>query len=152
MFGMVTTIVYELQLIRNKCVCAASRSRKRSSRWIWTRRPLRPAVSRRANPRRSCLGDSGAAHIDNDPGPLLKIDGIVTRYRRLKIRDGEPGIESQPRSELGPRFVHSANVRQYCSINEMTQGEISIGLDRPTKPRGRLFIAAQKTRGKPGCQ
>ena len=81
-----------------------------------------------------------------------KIEGIVARYGRLKIRDGKPGIESQPRRELRPRFIHSAAVRQDRGVNETTQGKISIGLDGSAKPRGRFFIAAEKTRREAGRQ
>ena len=37
-------------------------------------------------------------------------------------------------------------------VNEVTQGEIPIGLDRSTKPGGRLLVAAEKTGREPGCQ
>ena len=49
---------------------------------------------------RSCLGDSGAAHFVNDPGPLGKEDAIVALYGGLKIRDAKVGVEGQPRRNL----------------------------------------------------
>ena len=103
-------------------------------------------------PARSCLGDSGAAHVVDDPGVLGKIKGVVAPDRGLEIRDCKVAVESQSGCDLGPRFIQSTCIRQRCCVNKMTQGEISIGFDRLTKPRGRLLVAAEQARREAGRQ
>jgi hypothetical protein len=55
-------------------LCAALRTRRRSSRWIWAQ--PQPSLDPHAGayPRRSGLGDPGAAHVVYDPSALGKID------------------------------------------------------------------------------
>ena len=74
-------------------------TRKRFSLSIWAarRRSRRPLWSR--------FGNSGQAHVVDDPSPLGKVEGIVARHGRLKIPYGEPGVESEPRCKLGPRLM-----------------------------------------------
>ena len=77
-----------------------------------SRQPSR-AVSRRACLLRSCLGDSGAAHVVKDPGPLGKEDAIVALYGGLKIRDTKWGSRDNPAatsdlaSSIRPMFANA---------------------------------------------
>ena len=69
---------------------------------------------------RSSLGDSGPAHVLNDPRALSEVDGIVAPCGGLKIRDSELRVESESSRGLGSRLFHSTEIRQRRRENEMT--------------------------------
>ena len=58
-------------------------------------------------------------------------------------RDGKGRIERKTGLDSGTRLVKSTEVREGCGQPEIRQRIISIGLDRPPKPRDRLLLTAE---------
>jgi|SRR5271165_2300371 len=108
-------------------------------------RPRRRRGSRRGGGRRSLFGNPGLAQaVEN----LLSLDQEcrVVAHRRpggAGARDGEGRVEREASLDGGMRLVESTKLREGGAQHKMWLRIISVGLDRPSKPRDRLVPAAE---------
>ena len=60
-----------------------------------------------------------------------------------KAGDGEARVEYEPRLDRGARLVNPPELREGGAQHEVRVRKISVGLDRPSKPRDRLLPTAE---------
>ena len=118
---------------------ASSSPIKRSSR------RLRERVSRRGSGWRSLFGDPGLVQALVEALVLRKIPRVVAHRRPIGAGAGhrEGRVEREPRLDRGTRLVQSTKMRESATQNKMWMREISVRLDRPSKPRDRLLPKAE---------
>ena len=98
--------------------------------------------------RRSLLGDAGLAQVFESRFELGEIRWVVALRRPgdPEAGDGESRVEREAGLDRGMRFVEATELREGGGQHEIRCRIISVGLDRPSEPRGRLLITAEKVR------
>ena len=100
--------------------------------------------SRRGGGRRSFRG-AGLAHAVENARNLGQMRRVVGHRRPggAKSGDGEGRVERKTGLDVGTRLVNSAKLGKGEAQLEIWMRVISVGLDRPSKPRDRLLIGAE---------
>ena len=95
--------------------------------------------------RRLLFGDSGPAHAFEKGLKLGQIRRVVAHRRPIGAgaRDGEGRVERETGLDCGMRLVKSTKLREGGGRQKIRSRIISVGLDRPSKPRDRLLITAE---------
>ena len=94
---------------------------------------------------RSVFRNSGLAHAFEDGLKLGQIRRVVAHRRPsgAGARDGEGRVERETGLDCGMRIVKSTKLREGGGRQEIRCRIISVGLDRPSEPCGRLLITAE---------
>jgi hypothetical protein len=87
------------------------------------------STARIAARRRSLFGDSGLAHIFNDPLAPLQENWIVALSTRSIAPDGEPGIERKCGFDFGLCFIEPTKFRQRGGEIETCSGIVWVQLN-----------------------
>src|SRR5271157_4561437 len=98
--------------------------------------------SRRGGGRRSLFGDSGLAQALENGLELGQIRRVVAprRPEGAGAGDGEGRVERETGLDGGIRLVRSTKLREGRGQVKICMRVISVGLERPSGPRDRLFV------------
>ena len=95
--------------------------------------------------RRSLFGDPGLAQAFENGLKLGQIRRVVAHRRPggAGAGDGEGRVERETGLDCGMRLVKSTKLREGGGQHKIWMRIISVGLDRPSKPRDRLLPTAE---------
>ena len=91
------------------------------------------------------FGDSGLAQAFENGLKLGQVRRVVAHRRPggAGAGDGVGRVERETGPDCGTRLVKSTKLREGGGQLEICWRVISVGLDRPSKPRDRLLVTAE---------
>src|SRR5271166_483797 len=101
--------------------------------------------SRRGGGRRSLFGESGLAQAVENGSEGGQIGRVVAHRRPVGAGagDGEVRVEREAGLDGGTRLVETPRLREGGGQPKICWRMVSVGLDRPPTPRGRLLVTPE---------